>query len=78
MSAPDEYDLSRPNVRDHIGFGYGVHGRAGQGMARMEGKALLRALAEKVAGIELAGEPERRLNNLIQAFASLPMRVTAR
>ena len=73
---PDSFDVRRPDAREHVGFGYGVHGCAGQGMARMEGRALLRALLERVDRIELIGTPQRSLNNLIHAFASLPMRVT--
>jgi len=39
----------------------------------MEGRAVLSALAARVGRIEL-GEPVRKLNNLIRAFASLPVR----
>jgi hypothetical protein len=35
-----------------IGFGWGVHGRAWQGLARMEAHALLTALAEQIDRIE--------------------------
>ncbi|MDQ6911044.1 MAG: cytochrome P450, partial [Actinomycetota bacterium] len=72
---PDEFDVRRPNAREHVGFGYGVHGCAGQGMARMEGRALLRALLDRVDRIELIGAPVPLFNNLIHGFAKLPMRV---
>ena len=34
------------------------------------------AIDEPVATIELAGRPERKLNNLIRSFATLPLAVT--
>jgi cytochrome P450 len=71
---PDEFDIARPNAAEQIGFGHGIHNCAGQGLARLEGHAVLRALSEQVETLEL-GKPVRGLNNLISAWASLPMRV---
>jgi cytochrome P450 len=71
----DEFDITR-EVSSHLGFGHGVHACAGMGLARMEGIAVLSALVARVEKIEL-GTPVRKLNNLIRAFASLPVRVTA-
>ena len=45
----------------------------GKAVARIEGEALLGALARKVGRIELAGEPRRHLNNTIRSFESLPV-----
>lgn len=47
-SYPDEFDITRSNAAEQLGFGYGIHGRAGQGLARLEGHAVLRALVEQV------------------------------
>jgi cytochrome P450 len=67
---PDRFDVRRGPV-DHVGFGYGIHGCAGQGLARMEGQAVLNALVRRVARFEI-GEPKRRLNNVIRGLGSLP------
>jgi hypothetical protein len=64
-------------VQGHVGFGVGAHVCIGQVIARMEGELLLTALAQRVASIELAGPPTRRLNNAVRAFASLPLEVRA-
>ncbi|RRR78077.1 cytochrome P450 [Streptomyces sp. RP5T] len=40
---------------DHVGFGHGVHGCAGQGLARVEAQAVFSALPYRVDRIELAG-----------------------
>jgi cytochrome P450 len=74
---PDRYDLRRTPA-GHVGFGTGVHGCVGQMFARMEGEAVLRALAEACETIELAGEPARRDSNTLRSWATLPVRVTPR
>jgi cytochrome P450 len=73
---PERFDVTRDNACEQIGFGYGVHGCAGQGLARMEAHALLAAMTRRVANIEMAGPPVKGLNNLINHFANLPVNVT--
>jgi cytochrome P450 len=73
--APDEFDVTRENAASHVGFGYGVHGCAGQGLARLEGHAILTALASRVERFTV-GEPVHVMNNVIRALASLPVTVT--
>jgi hypothetical protein len=46
------------------------------GLARLEGNAVLSALAARVVTIK-PGVPVRKLNNLIRAFASFPIEVVA-
>lgn len=62
----------------HVGFGYGVHGCAGQGLARIEAQAVFSALLDRVDRIELAGPPRRHLNNVIRGLDSLSVTVTSR
>ncbi len=71
----EEFDISRESA-GQVAFGYGVHACAGMGLARLEGTAVLSSLVERVGTIDLAGEPQRKLNNLIRSFRSLPVRVT--
>ncbi len=74
--APDEFDVKRPNANSHLGFGHGIHGCVGQGLARLEGHALLTALADKARTIEV-GEPEYRVHNTIRAISALPATLKA-
>lgn len=71
---PERFDIERRPL-DHLGFGYGIHGCAGQSLARLEGHAVFTALARRIERFELAGEPQRALNNINRGFASIPMRV---
>jgi cytochrome P450 len=70
----DLFDIERKPT-GHMAFGSGIHGCVGQVVARLEGEVVLSALARRVKRIELTGEPVRRLNNTLRAFASLPMRL---
>lgn len=70
---PDEFDITRESA-GHLGFGHGIHACAGMGLARLEGHAVLSALAARVARFDL-GSPVRKLNNLIRSFGSLPVTV---
>ncbi|MFF4780495.1 cytochrome P450 [Streptomyces griseorubiginosus] len=69
---PDTFDIRRDAARQ-LGFGQGTHGCAGQGLARMETSAILRALVERVDRIEMTGPPEWALNNVIHRLERLPL-----
>ncbi|HJS86530.1 MAG TPA: cytochrome P450 [Acetobacteraceae bacterium] len=73
---PDEYDITRRSA-GHVGFGTGIHGCVGQVLARLEGEAVLGALARKAAAIEITAPPRRRYNNTLRALAHLPVRLIA-
>ena len=45
----------------------------GQGVARLEGAAVLASLARRVERIEVAGEPKHLFNNTVRGLASLPV-----
>ena len=69
---PDEFDVAR-DPSDHLSFGYGPHGCAGQGLARMEGNAVIAALAKHVRSFKL-GEVSRKPANVTQAIDRLEVR----
>jgi cytochrome P450 len=72
FAGADRFDINRtPN--DHVAFGHGIHSCAGQGVARLEGAAVLASLARRVERIEPAGEPARHFNNTVRGLASLPV-----
>jgi 4-methoxybenzoate monooxygenase (O-demethylating) len=73
---PDRFDITR-NATGHVGLGVGIHQCVGQTVARLEGGLLLTALAQRVERIELAGQPQRRLNNTLRAWHHLPVKVVA-
>ncbi|MDE8587539.1 cytochrome P450 [Arthrobacter sp. NQ4] len=66
---PDAFDVTR-NPVDHLSFGYGPHGCAGQGLARLEGHAIVEALARRVKSLSL-GEGYRVPSNITRSFEQL-------
>jgi cytochrome P450 len=72
---PDSYDIAR-RTSGHVGFGSGVHMCVGQLLARLEGEAILRALACSIDSIEITGTPKRAYNNTLRGLESLPVAVT--
>lgn len=73
---PDTLEISR-NATGHVGFGAGIHACIGQMIARLEGEALLGALARRVAAIEATGPAVPHLNNTLRGWASLPVELVA-
>jgi cytochrome P450 len=73
---PDQFDITRKPA-GHVAFGYGIHSCVGQMIARLEGEIVLKALAERVETLELAGSPVRRLNNTLRGLSNLPLRAPA-
>jgi cytochrome P450 len=71
---PDTFDIRRDANRQ-LGFGQGAHACAGQGLARLETSAMLRALAQRVDRIELTGTPVWAVNNIIRRHERLPIRL---
>ncbi|HWI29965.1 MAG TPA: cytochrome P450 [Microbacterium sp.] len=71
---PDRFDLSR-DPSGHVAFGMGLHQCVGQHIARCEATAVLGALLDRGASIELTAPPHRHLNNTLRGWESMPVRV---
>jgi cytochrome P450 len=53
---PTALDFDRPNGRQHLGFGFGIHLCAGAPLARAEGNVTLRRLLDRMADIRVSEE----------------------
>lgn len=73
---PDRFDIGRRPL-DHLAFGLGVHGCAGQSLARLEAHAVFAALARHVTRFDVTGAPQRALNNINRGHAAIPMQAWA-
>jgi cytochrome P450 len=70
----DRFDVRRGNARDHLAFGHGEHNCVGQGLARLELRALLEALADAVERFEL-GVAVRAHNQNLRGMERLEVTV---
>lgn len=80
FARPDAYDPARPNGRDHLSFGHGIHVCVGAGLARIEAGATLRALADHVDSLHVVPGAELRYiaSFFIRGLMQLPVRVERR
>jgi cytochrome P450 len=68
---PDEFLVER-NPVDHLSFGYGPHGCAGQGLARLEAHAVIASLAAKASRL-VVGDEVRVPSNTTRSISELPV-----
>jgi cytochrome P450 len=60
FSDPDQFELSRPNIREHVAFGYGPHVCIGAALARRQAKIAIEELVRFADGV-LCPPPEELL-----------------
>jgi cytochrome P450 len=50
---PDRFDIRRPNAKDHLSFGHGVHLCLGRGLARLQARIVLEELSSRFPAMRL-------------------------
>lgn len=73
---PDAFVASRNP--SHVAFGSGIHLCLGASLARMESRAVLRELAERVERIDVIGTPEWTTNSSLRGLARMQVTLTPR
>lgn len=58
FDGPDQLRIDRPNARQHLSFGYGIHFCLGQQLAKMEFAIAMRELGRRLPSLRLAPEQE--------------------
>jgi len=72
---PDELQIDRPNARQHVSFGYGIHRCMGNRLAELQLKILWEEIQQRFERIEVLAEPERINSNFVHGYANMPVRV---
>ena len=54
--SPYEFDIDRPNARQHIAFGHGIHTCAGAPLARAEGRVTINRFLDRTGDITISEE----------------------
>jgi cytochrome P450 len=75
---PMRFDISRPDADKLISFGLGAHYCLGSQFARREVRTMLPRLFDRVASIELDGEPQWSEATFVGGVKHLPIRYTLR
>ena len=76
FDAPDRLLVDRPNARQHIAFGFGIHRCMGNRLAEMQLQVLWEEILERFDRIDLVGEPVHAANNFIRGVLELPVQIT--
>ncbi len=74
FAEPDHFDLHRPNVRRHLAFAAGPHVCLGADLARLEARAALHGLLDRLPGLCLDGAVPAPTGLVFRKPARLPVR----
>ena len=70
---PDEFVIDRPNARQHLSFGYGIHRCMGSRLAEMQLRILWEEILARFHAIEVVGAPKRTRSNFVRGYTELPV-----
>ncbi|MFI9507958.1 cytochrome P450 [Nocardia sp. NPDC052566] len=73
FTAPNEFDITRANARDHLSFSGGVHSCLGASLARTEGAIALRTLHDRYPDLHLTGTAQRRELVNLRGYRHIPV-----
>jgi cytochrome P450/ferredoxin len=76
FSSPDEFNIHRDGIRQHVAFGFGVHQCLGQPLARVELQTIFTALFQRFPSLSLAVPVEKLEFNqgaAVYGVKSLPL-----
>ena len=71
----DQLIIDRPNARNHISFGFGIHRCMGNRLAEMQLRILWEEIMQRFARVEVVGEPKRVRSNFVRGYSELPVRL---
>jgi cytochrome P450 len=72
----DDFDIERPNARQHLSFGFGIHRCMGNRLAELQLRILWEEILVRFEKIELMDEPERTYSSFVNGYTYMPVRVT--
>ncbi|MGJ8561481.1 MAG: cytochrome P450 [Litorimonas sp.] len=73
---PDSLIIDRPNARNHLSFGTGVHRCMGNRLAELQLRILWEELLARFDRIEVVGAPEGVQSNFVKGYARLMVQLT--
>lgn len=74
---PNDLDIQRANVRQHLSFGFGLHRCLGMRLAELQLKILWEEILQRWSRIEVVSEPERVYSNFVNGYAEMKVKIHA-
>jgi cytochrome P450 len=78
FEGPYRFDITRPNAKDQIAFGWGRHHCLGSQLARMELRAFLREFTSRIEEIEITDDADWAHSTFVGGIKHLPVRYRLR
>jgi len=78
---PDEIDVDRPNPRQHLGFGWGIHLCIGAPLARLEARVTFEQLLARTSSFSVEASPEALSHHrslMVRRLIDLPLTLEPR
>ncbi|MDY6995475.1 MAG: cytochrome P450 [Actinomycetota bacterium] len=75
---PEVLDIDRPNIRQQLSMGHGLHFCLGASLARLEVVTMINAVLDRYSTIELTDDPgtKQTASLLTHAYVRLPLRLS--
>ncbi|MEM1434888.1 MAG: cytochrome P450 [Pseudomonadota bacterium] len=74
----DQLIIDRPNARQHVAFGYGIHRCMGNRLGEMQLRILWEEILKRFSHVEVLAEPERVHSNFVMGYSHMPVMLHAR
>ena len=78
INHPNAFMIDRPQARQHLSFGFGVHRCMGNRLAEMQLRVLWEEIMARFETVEMVGEPVRVRSNFVRGYSELPVRLHAK
>ncbi|MEM7003939.1 MAG: cytochrome P450, partial [Pseudomonadota bacterium] len=72
----DRLDIERPNARQHLSFGFGIHRCMGNRLAELQLRILWEEILARFEDIEVQAEPTYTFSSFVKGYTHLPVKVT--
>jgi cytochrome P450 len=73
----NDFIIDRPNARQHISFGFGLHRCMGNRVAEMQLRIAWEEILTRFSHLEVVGEPVRVRSTFVRGYSQMPVRISA-
>ena len=74
---PYDFRIDRPNARQHVSFGYGIHRCMGNRLGEMQLRVMWEEIMKRFHTVEVVERPLRVRSNFVKGYRELPVQVHA-
>ena len=71
----NDFLIDRPNARQHIAFGFGLHRCMGNRVAEMQLRIAWEEILTRFSKLELVGEPVRVRSTFVRGYSQMPVEI---